>query len=354
MTDSGQIWILGATGRVGRGVAQRLVTQGLTPTLVGRDRARLAQLGLDVPMVVADGVESIAAEITRQRPSVVLNTIGDYATTAATIARAGMPGGHYLDLAADLASIPRLLALHEEAAAAGSTVLTGVGFGVLATEAVVAALCAGRPTPREVRVDALASVAMEAGTVGTALAASIVDGLTMGGRRYENGRLAATRIGSDVRQITLPDGETVTALGVPAGELAAAHAASGAPFVTAASSFVMVPPAVRALLPVVRALLSIPALRRYAIARFARTPFKAAPRPRRHSWGHAIVEWPDGTRREGWLRADEGMDYTVDVVAEVAARLARGEGKPGAYTPAAAFGPDLATVGGAALILDPS
>ncbi|MGV9375706.1 hypothetical protein ACWDRB_07825 [Nonomuraea sp. NPDC003707] len=74
-------------------------------------------------------------------------------------------------------------------------------------------------------------------------------------------------------------------------------------------------------------------------------------RPRRHSWGHAVITWPDGTSREGWLRADDGMDYTAGAAAEIAARLARGEGKPGAYTPAAALGPDLAAAAGGTFIL---
>lgn len=327
------ICILGATGRTGRAIASRLTAHGITPTAVDRS--------------LRDAT-AIAAEITRQRPAVVINTIGDYGATAQAIARAGFPGGHYVDLAADLIAIPRLLALHEEAVAAGSTLITGAGFGVLATEAVVAALCEGRPTPREVRVDALASVAMTDGILGTALAASMVDVLITGGRRYANDRLVKTRLGAGTQRITLPDGESVTSTPMPSGELLAAHAASGAPFVTATSSFGAITPAMRAM----RVLLAIPALRRAAIARLARTPIKAAPQPRSHSWGHAIVDWPDGTRREGWLRAGEGMDYTAAVVAEVAARLARGEGKPGAYTPAAAFGPDLATVDGATFILD--
>lgn len=339
MTDSGDIWILGATGRTGRAIAERLTAQGITPTPVDRSLR---------------GAPAIAAEITRQRPAVVVNTIGDYGATAQTIARAGFPGTHYVDLAADLIAVPRLLALHDEAVAAGSTLVTGAGFGVLATEAVVAALCAGRPTPREVRVDALASVAMTEGTMGAALAASVIDVLITGGRRYANGRLVATRLGAGAQRITLPDGESVTSMPVPSAELLAAHAASGAPSVIATSSFGSIPPAVRALLPALRVLLSVPVVRRAAINRMARTPVKAAPRPRSHSWGHAVVDWPDGTRREGWLRAGEGMDYTADVVAEVAARLARGEGKPGAYTPAAAFGPDLATVGGATFVNCPT
>ncbi|GAA5065528.1 hypothetical protein HNP84_006793 [Thermocatellispora tengchongensis] len=40
-----------------------------------------------------------------------------------------------------------LLALHAEAVRAGSTLVTGAGFGVLATEALVAKLRDGRPTP---------------------------------------------------------------------------------------------------------------------------------------------------------------------------------------------------------------
>lgn len=51
-------------------------------------------------------------------------------------------------------------------------------------------------------------------------------------------------------------------------------------------------------------------------------------------------------------RADDAMDYTADVVTEIAVRLARGEAPVGAYTPAEAFGADLATAAGGAFRLD--
>jgi short subunit dehydrogenase-like uncharacterized protein len=353
-TEPGEVWILGATGRVGRAVAPRLAAQGLRSTVVGRDEERLrkaAGLGGEVRVVVAGTAERIAEEIARQRPAVVVNTIGQYAATAVTIARACLPGGHYLDLANDLTAVPRLLDLHEEAAAAGSTLVTGAGFGVLATEAVVAKLCEGRPTPDRVRADAVASVAGEGGVLGEALAASIVDVLTTGGRRYRDGRLVATRLGAEPQELTLPDGEAVRTAGVPSAELLAAQRASGARSVTVTSALVPTAPLVRAALPLAGTLLSIPALRRLAVRRMAGISTKPAPRPRQHSWAHAVVNWPDGTSREGWLRADDAMDYTAGVTAEIAARLARGEGKPGAYTPAAAFGPDLAIAAGGAFLL---
>jgi short subunit dehydrogenase-like uncharacterized protein len=344
-----EIWVLGALGRTGRGITAGLVEKGLPVVLVGRNRERLAATGSK--FVVADGVEAIAAEIRRQRPSVVVNTIGEYAATAATIARACLPGGHYVDLAADLVAVPRLLDLHEEALAGGSTFVTGAGFGVLATESVVAKLCEGRPTPSRVRIDAVSSVAIEAGAVGVALAATIVDVLTTGGREYRNGRLVGSRLGANPQTLALPDGETAKSAGVPSGELVAAQRASGAPSVAVTSGLAPTSPVVRAVLPLLGKALSVPALRRFVARRLAGVQVKATPRPREHSWGHAVVTWPDGTTREGWLRAGEGMDFTTAVVAEVAARLARGEGKPGAHTPASALGPDVAEAAGGTFLL---
>ncbi|MEQ0559432.1 hypothetical protein ABJI51_10160 [Amycolatopsis sp. NEAU-NG30] len=333
-----EIWVLGALGRTGRAITAELAARDLTAVLVGRHRERLAATG--AKYVVADGAAAIAAEIRRRRPAVVVNTIGEYAATAPAIARACLPGGHYVDMAADLPAVRRLLDLHDEALSGGSTFVTGAGFGVLATEAVVAKLCEGRATPSHVQVDALASVASEGGTVGVALAASIVDAMT-----------AVSARGAKPRTLVLPDGETAKVAGIPSGELLAAQRASGTPDVTVFSGLAPTAPAVRAVLPLLGRLVSIPAVRRFTIRRLAAVRTKPAPRPRTHTWGHAVVTWPDGTRREGWLRADEAMDFTAAVVAETAVRLARGEGKPGAHTPASALGADVAEAAGGTFLL---
>jgi hypothetical protein len=69
--------------------------------------------------------------------------------------------------------------------------------------------------------------------------------------------------------------------------------------------------------------------------------------PRQSSWAHARVEWASGKASEGWLRVGDGSEFTPDVAAEVAHRLLKGEGRPGAHTPGALFGPGLAeAVGG--------
>ncbi len=247
------VWILGATGRVGRAVTARLIESNIIPVLVGRDRERVSQVAAslekELRVIVAGSPGVIATEIRQQRPALVINTIGPFTETTVLIARACLPHSHYIDLANDVISVSALLDLHEEAVAAGCTLVTGAGFGVLATESVVMKLCQNRPTPDRVRTDHLASVAIEPGMFGEALAATIIDGLPYGGWSYKNGRLVRNWVGSNPAIIPLPDGSHATATSVPFGELVAAQRASRAPSVLAASSEIPTGLAVRAILP---------------------------------------------------------------------------------------------------------
>jgi hypothetical protein len=186
--------------------------------------------------------------------------------------------------------------------------------------------------------------------------------LATGGLRYQGGRLLRARLASNPHHLTLPAGELagstralrgeVVGCGLaPLGDLVAAQLVSSAPEVVATSS--MLPTGLaRHLLPVIGRIVSLPALRKFAVRRLSAVTVKAAPRPREHTWAHAVVNWPDGTTHEGWLRCDDAMDFTCAVMAEAALVLARGDAKPGAWTPAMAFGHDLAITAGGTFILD--
>ncbi|BCJ37827.1 membrane protein [Actinocatenispora thailandica] len=352
-----EIWILGATGRTGRAIAARLAASA-TPVLVGRDRARLAALADTFPgparVVPAGSVDEAAARLRDAAPPVVVNTIGPFTSTMPAVVAALPPGTHYVDLANELPAVAGLLDRHDDAVAGRHCLVTGGGYGVLGTESVVRRLCADRPTPARVRVDAVPMVRNEPGRLGPALAASIVDGLAAGGLRYERGRLVRTRLGNDPARLTLPDGTTARTAGVPTGELVAAQRASGAPAVVAASSMAPSGTAARAVLPAVTALLSRPSIGGFAKRRLARVQVADRPPARPFTWAHARAWWSDGSSREGWLRAGDAMAFTVATAATLAERLAAGAGRPGAYTPAALFGPDLAVTAGAEFLLDPA
>jgi short subunit dehydrogenase-like uncharacterized protein len=351
------VWILGGTGRVGRAVADRLLTAGTGTVLVGRDAARLAAAaaGRGHRTHVAATPGAVAAGIREARPAVVLNTVGPFTRTAPAVVDACLAAGSdYVDLANDLAAVTTLLARDADAVRAGRTLVTGAGFGVVATESVVAWLCDGTRQAVRVRTDMLPSLAVQAGPLGEALAGTLVEGLPgvpgggrFSGRRVVDGRLAPAPLGGAVRSLVTPDGDRLSTGLMPLGELVAAQRASGAAFVESASSEVPTGRAVRTVLPVAARLLAIGPLRRLAGRRLAAVALADRPAPRAHSWGHAVVTWADGGTSEGWLRLGEAQATTDAVAAEVVRRLVQGEGRPGAFTPAALLGPGLATaVGG--------
>ncbi|WP_433360225.1 hypothetical protein ACQPZX_26345 [Actinoplanes sp. CA-142083] len=331
-----EIWVLGAAGRTGSAIAELLKGEDLV--LVGRSAGRLA--AATGGRIVVTG--NIAATLAAARPKVVVNTIG----------RPLLDGGyHYLDLANDVTTIGDVLSRDAAAKSAGRTLVTGAGFGVVAVECTVLRLCEGRSRPSHVRVDGLAMIEPVPGKVGEALAGTLVDALSSGGRRYAGGRMVRSRLGGHHARLTLPDGTTASVVSVPTGDLIAAHRASGAPSVIAGNAEVPSGLAARALLPAAAALLSIPAVSRFAKRRLAEMDPPSRPPARTRSWARAQATWPDGAIREAWLEAPEGMVFTAAVAAEVARRLAHDEGTPGAYTPGALFGASLAEAAGGRFIV---
>jgi short subunit dehydrogenase-like uncharacterized protein len=332
-----EVWVLGGTGRTARAVAAELRHRGLAPVLVGRDAARLAAAArASERTVTAGSVEEMAAEVRRHQPPVVINTIAPFSATASSILATPV---HYIDVANDVGSVSAMLDRDEEVAASGKTAVTGAGFGMTGTESILIRLLDGRRGATAVRVDMVPSLEIEAGAVGESLAATILTGILSRDPR-------AGRLGAHPLQLGLPDGTQVRTASMPLGDLVAAERASGAASVIAATD--QAPSGLaRAILPLASVLLAAAPMRTFLRRRLARVTVKAQPRPREHSWAHARVEWADGTIDEGWLRVGDAWTFTGAVPAEIARRLLDGEGRPGAFTPAALFGPSLAEACGA-------
>lgn len=346
---SSQIWVLGATGRSGRGIAQRLAATGQQVVLAGRDPSRLSTIAadLDNPEVVSGSFEMLLDRLRSAAPAVVVNTIGPFARTSAQVIEACPPGTHYVDIGNELPGVKAVLDGHDRAVADGRTAVTGGGFGVLATESVILRICQDRSAPTRVRVDAIPSIATEKGVIGSALAGSMLDGAPEGGQRVEHGRLVRFPIAGARQELTTPSGDIVHTAALPTGDLLAAWRASNAESVVSATSAFPSGPAIRLGFPMVSLLMRSSVLRRFAIERVAGISIPERERPREFSWGHAHAEWADGTIRDGWLRLGDAQDFTEAAAAEIARRLLGRQAPAGAYTPGALFGASLATdIGG--------
>jgi len=350
-----EVWVLGATGRTGRAITRRLHAAGVPLVLVGRDPGRLRAAVTDLdgePRMIVASLSAALSQLGEDPPGVVVSTVGPFTTTAPQVTGALPPGTHYVDVSNELASVERLLEQDAAAATKDQVLVTGAGFGVLGTESVVLRLCAGRPPAAEVRVDALPAVALEAGVLGAALAATIVEVISAGGREVRRGRLVRARPAAHHRELTTPDGHVLGTASGANGELIAAWRASGADSVVAASSAAPASALLRSVVPATTALFRVPGVGRLAVRALARIPLKPADMPRSFSWAHARVKWASGQVLEGWLRVGDGTEFTAAVTVEVTRRLLKGEGRPGAHTPGAVFGPELAEAAGGEFVLD--
>ena len=256
------IWVFGATGLSGRAIADELVVSGADVVLVGRDADRLAaaagSMGGPVGQRVVPGPAELAELIRAEKPGVVVNAVGPYGATAPPLLAACLAAGtHYVDQANELDSVRQLLDRDADARSRRLTLVTGAGFGVLATEALVIQLRSDRPPAARAVVAAVPAVQ----GLGSSVLASAVDVIAYGGRRYHKGRLERRRLGADHVQIPIPNGSPRGALGVPTGELEAARRASGAGEVVAYSSEVPNGRFVRAALPAVSAALAVRPIR---------------------------------------------------------------------------------------------
>jgi short subunit dehydrogenase-like uncharacterized protein len=345
------IWILGATGKGGRAIASELIGNDADVVLVGRDPDRLAtvaaSLGGQNCTILSPGPVELVALIAAERPTVVVNTIGPFGETSAPLARACLAAGsHYVDLANELPPVQAVLNMDADARSEGVTLVTGAGFGVLATETLVIELVSGRPAAARATVAAMPAV----DGLGSAVLSSVIDAVAYGGRRYRDGHLVRTRLGAEHAWIALPDSPAIQALAVPTGELEAAHRASGAGDVVAFSSEVPSGRTVRAVLPVLSALLAARPIRAGVQRLVNRARLTPPAKSGDTSWAYARLEWPDGTHGQAWLRTGEGYRFTARVAAHTATRISEGQGAPGAFTPGALFGADLARDAGAQII----
>jgi NADPH:quinone reductase-like Zn-dependent oxidoreductase/short subunit dehydrogenase-like uncharacterized protein len=335
---SHEVMILGASGRTGRAIAQRLDRAGVSLTLHGRDQGRLQSAAAPLtrrPRLLTGTLDGLGPALASAPPAVVLNTVGPFAATTPGVLDALGEGTDYVDLSNEYASFAALFDRDARAVAAGQTLVPGAGFGIVATESVLVALLAAHPgaAATAVRVDALPSLATAGETVGAALAGSIVDGLPVGRVQIRAGALTRRAFDDTPLDLVTPDGDSLTSVNFPSGDLFAAGRISGAAAVVAGSCEVPSGAVIRYGLPVVGLLAHSSRVRRLMQGQLAKAKLPERARPRPHSYGRVSVTFTDGARQEGWMAAGDAMDFTAAAAAEVVQRLLNGQGRPGAHTP---------------------
>lgn len=330
------MWMIyGANGYTGELIAREAVRRGERPLLAGRSADRVEALAREL------GCEWRAFDLATPDLSgvaLVLHCAGPFLHTSAPMVKACLDAGvHYLDITGEIAVFESVFARDADAKKRGVMLVPGVGFDVVPTDCLAAQLHAKLPDANELWLAFSSKSGVSRGTLKT-----MIEGAGWGSAIRRDGRITRVPHLWDVREIPFPSGPRLAAT-IPWGDVSTAFRTTGIPNIRVYSA--QSPKAVkrirlmRPFLP----LMKLGWLRRLALKYADRTTGPSAEtraRSRVELWGR--VANAAGREETMTMTVAEGYAFTVLSSLEAVKEVLR-EPKPGAWTPATAFGADFVT-----------
>ncbi|HKR63640.1 MAG TPA: saccharopine dehydrogenase NADP-binding domain-containing protein [Thermoanaerobaculia bacterium] len=330
------MWMLyGANGYTGELIAREAVRLGERPLLAGRSAERIEPLAREL------GLECRAFDLAQpdlSGVSLVLHCAGPFLHTATPMVNACLAAGaHYLDITGEIAVFESIFARDAEAKQRGVTLIPGVGFDVVPTDCLAAMLHAKLPDAHELWLAFSSKSGVSRGTLKT-----MIEGAGWGSAIRRDGKIARVPHLGDVREIRFSSGPRM-AMTIPWGDVATAFRTTGIPNIRVYSGqsrkALRQTRMMRPLLPLMR----IAPLRRLALKFADRTSGPSADRRARSRvelWGRVANR--AGREVAMTMTVAEGYDFTVMSALEAVKEVLR-DAKPGALTPALAFGSGFVT-----------
>ena len=338
--NNSQWMIYGANGYSGELIAREARRRGLKPVLAGRSAERVAPLARELDcehraFALADAAATAKALADMK---LVLNCAGPFSATAAPLASACLNGRvHYLDITGEIEVFEALHTCDAEAKAAGVVLCPGVGFDVIPTDCLAAALRIALPDATHLALGFDSRSGFSPGTAKT-----MVEGLGKGGRVRRDGQIISVPPVWKVRRIDFGRGEKI-AMTIPWGDVATAFHSTGIPNI---ETYIPATPTLvrwRWLLPWLRPLFSlsfVQTLLKQRVTATVRGP-DAEQRQRTPTWVWGEVTNAAGARKIGRVQTANGYDVTVHGALAVVEWLLADAPAGGYYTPARLLGAGL-------------
>jgi short subunit dehydrogenase-like uncharacterized protein len=334
--------IYGANGYTGELVAEEAVRRGLRPVLAGRNGEAVAALaarleldsrtfGLDDPAALAAGLGGITA---------VLHCAGPFIRTSKPmIAGCLAAGAHYLDITGEIGVFESVQRRGDEARAAGVALIPGVGFDVVPTDCLASRLAAALPDATHLTL----AFTHQGGSTSRGTMKTMVESLPYAGAVRKDGRIVPVPLAMDAKKFDFTCGSR-WAMTIPWGDVSTAFHTTGIPNIRVYSG---APPSaikrmrrMRPFLPLA-GLTPVKRLAQWWIGRTVTGPDEEVRKSARVClWGEVRNE--SGESRRATMETPEGYAFTALASVECAARVLDGGVRPGALTPARAFGAELA------------
>lgn len=341
MQPAGRKWMIyGAYGYTGRLIAEEACRRGMRPVLAGRSAGRLLELSARL------GCEHRSFELDEPGPvnravadcDLVLHCAGPFSATARPMMQACVETStHYLDISGEIDVFEYGHSIDEPARRAGIVLCSGVGFDVIPTDCMAAALQARMPDADHLALGFDTDLHVSPGTAKTSF-----EGLARGGRVRRDGRIVSVPLAWRTRRVDFGRGEKL-AVTIPWGDVSTAWYTTNIPNIETyiAASPKLVKRLTRA--NALRPLLRFGPIQRYARKRIASTVAgpDAAQRAAAKTWLWGETRNPSGNIRSARLVTANGYDVTVHGSLAIVDHLLRKGATPGATTPSRLVGSDF-------------
>ncbi len=336
--------LYGANGYTGALTAEECARRGLRPILAGRREGpvrRIAErLGLSWRTFDLDSPENVARHI--EDVDAVLLDAGPFSQTSAPVVGACLrTGTHYLDITGEIPVFEAVFAQDAEAKDAGCVLMPGVGFDVVPSDCLAAALKEALPeATRLLLAFHWVGGRSSRGTLKTGIEIG-----AQGGAVRKDGRILRVPLAYRTREIPFGDKPRI-GMTIPWGDVSTAYYSTGIGDIEVYG--VLPPRMIRAAKlgqHVLPGLLAAAPVKRFLERRIDANVHgpseERRKRGRSELWGRA--EAPSGRSVEGTLTTTEGYRLTVDTSVESVKRVLEGGVGPGAITPSMAFGASYIT-----------
>jgi short subunit dehydrogenase-like uncharacterized protein len=332
--------LYGANGYTGRLIAEEAARRGLRPVLAGRSREKVealaGALGLECRSFALQPPELTARELADM--TAVLTCAGPFAATAAPLMDAAIAARvHYLDITGEIDVIEAAAARDARARAAGVALLPAVGFDVVPTDCLAAALAEKQPGATFLQLAFLGSGKLSPGTMKT-----MIESSPRGGRARIGGRIVKVPIAWKSMEVPFRGGKR-WAVTIPWGDIASAHHSTRIPDIEVYTAVPWRRIASLRRWRFAAPLLGLGPIQRLLKRRIERTvrgPTTAELAASRASlWGRVLDQ--AGRSLEATLETPGGYPLTVLCALAAVERALAGHVPPGFSTPSQAFGKDF-------------
>ncbi|MDP2228682.1 MAG: saccharopine dehydrogenase NADP-binding domain-containing protein, partial [Moraxellaceae bacterium] len=316
------------------------VKNGWRPVLAGRQEDKVRpiakRLGLDYRVFDLTDPETIASQLSGMK--LVMHCAGPFSATSAPMLAACLEAGaDYLDVTGEIAVFEHAHGLADDIRRAGIVACPGVGFDVIPTDCVAAALHRALPDATQLALGFDTASHMSPGTAKTA-----IEWMGMSGQARRRHQIITVPQAWKIRRINFGAG-TKTAMTIPWGDVSTAWHTTGIPDIEV---YLPVP------LPLLAGAKSAnylgPLLRSHFVQRTLKKlvdRFVTGPDEHQraasctHVWGEARNA--QGVTVTARVRTAHVYELTVTGAMAMIERLLEDRPLPGCYTPGRLMGPEF-------------